>query len=101
MNQEVDSPVVSNLTVAIMAGGKSSRMGTDKSFIPFLGRPMIEHVLSKVTQLGNETIIIANDIDSYRYLGLPVYGDIYANSGPLGGLHTALKFGSIHTGCRL
>ena len=26
-------------TTAIMAGGKSSRMGTDKAFVPLLGKP--------------------------------------------------------------
>jgi molybdopterin-guanine dinucleotide biosynthesis protein A len=93
-NQEAISPTYAKLTVAIMAGGKSSRMGTDKSFIPLQGRPMIEHVISKVIDLGNETIIIANDFDSYRYLGLPIYGDIFTDSGPLGGLHTALTIAS-------
>ena len=79
-----------DLTVAVMAGGKSSRMGTDKSFVPLLGRPLIEHVLTKVNSLGNETIIIANKPESYLYMGLPIFGDTYTNLGPLGGLHSAL-----------
>ena len=81
---------LSDLTVAVMAGGKSSRMGTDKSFVPLLGRPLIEHVLAKVNSLGNETIIIANKPKSYLYLGLPIFGDMYTDLGPLGGLHSAL-----------
>ena len=81
-----------DLTVAIMAGGMSSRMGTDKSFVPLHGRPMIEHVLAKVNDLGTETIIIANQRERYLYLGLPIFSDIYTNHGPLGGLHTALNY---------
>jgi molybdopterin-guanine dinucleotide biosynthesis protein A len=42
----------SDLTTVIMAGGKSSRMGTDKSFVPLLGKPMIDHVLDSVAGIG-------------------------------------------------
>lgn len=77
-------------TTAIMAGGKSSRMGTDKSFVPLLGKPMIEHVLDRVSGLGDELIIVTNDPGSYRYLGLPIFSDIFEDHGPLGGLHAAL-----------
>jgi molybdopterin-guanine dinucleotide biosynthesis protein A len=78
------------ISTVIMAGGKSSRMGTDKSFVPLLGRPMIEHILDRVEGLGQETLLITNTPDDYAYLGLPMYGDIYKDKGPLGGLHTAL-----------
>jgi molybdopterin-guanine dinucleotide biosynthesis protein A len=77
-------------TTAIMAGGKSSRMGTDKAFVPLLGKPMIEHVLARVGSLGDEQIIITNSPQKYRYLGLPIFSDIYEDHGPLGGLHAAL-----------
>ena len=60
----------SGLTIAIIAGGKSSRMGTDKSFVPLLGKPLIEHVLEQVMGLGTETIIITNRQEKYGYLGL-------------------------------
>jgi molybdopterin-guanine dinucleotide biosynthesis protein A len=80
----------SGITVVIMAGGKSSRMGVDKSFVPLLGKPMIEHVLARVKGLGDELILITNKPDDYAYLQLPTFGDIYPECGPLGGLHTAL-----------
>ena len=84
-----------NYTTVIMAGGKSSRMGTDKAFVPLLGKPMIEHVLDSVNGLGSEQIIITNSREQYSYLGLPLFGDIYEGSGPLGGLHAAL----VHASC--
>jgi len=39
---------MASLTVAIMAGGKSSRMGTDKSFVKLDGKPLIWHVIGRV-----------------------------------------------------
>lgn len=83
------------MTVAIMAGGKSSRMGTDKSFVSILGKPMVEHVLDQIRGLGGETIIMTNNVDHYSYLGLAIYGDLYPDYGPLGGLHAALYHASL------
>ncbi|MCP4423941.1 MAG: molybdenum cofactor guanylyltransferase [Chloroflexi bacterium] len=80
----------SSLTVAIMAGGKSSRMGVDKSFVPFEGRPMIETAIERVTGLGDELILIANKPNDYAHLGLPMFGDVYPDHGPLGGIFTAV-----------
>jgi len=73
-----------------MAGGKSSRMGTDKSFITLSGKPMVEHVLEKVRDLADELIIISNKPNQYKHLALPTYPDLIPEKGPLGGLYTAL-----------
>ena len=81
---------LSTLTVAIQAGGASSRMGRDKSFVPYQGRPMIEVVREKVERLTDELIIITNNPTPYTYLNLPLYSDLYADNGPLAGIFTAL-----------
>lgn len=78
------------ITVAVMAGGKSSRMGRDKSFVEFGGRPLIETVLSRVAGLGAETILISNKPADYAHLGLPIFSDVYPECGPLGGIYTAV-----------
>jgi molybdopterin-guanine dinucleotide biosynthesis protein A len=86
----MSGPGQESLTVAIQAGGKSTRMGRDKSFVPFEGRPMIEVVRDRVAGLGDELILITNNPEPYAYLNLPTFGDIYADCGPLGGIHSAL-----------
>src|SRR5574341_1556057 len=82
------------ISVAILAGGKSSRMGTDKSFVRVLGRPLIEDVLAQVSGIGAETIIITNRGDDYRTLGLPLFADVLPDKGALGGIYTALHSSS-------
>jgi molybdenum cofactor guanylyltransferase len=79
-----------DLTVAIMAGGQSSRMGQDKSFVLFQERPLIEIVQERVTGLGAELILITNNPEAYAHLGLPMYKDVYPGLGPLGGIYTAV-----------
>src|SRR5690348_11953504 len=83
--------MASKLTVAIMAGGKSSRMGTDKSFVVLVGKPLIEHVIARVSNLGqDETILITNKPDAYAHLGLSMYGDVIPDKGSLGGIYSAI-----------
>jgi molybdenum cofactor guanylyltransferase len=84
---------MSNFTVAIIAGGKSVRMGTDKSFVPLLGKSMIEHVLERVADLGQSaTIIITNQPEHYTHLGLPTHTDVLRDKGSLGGIYSALTY---------
>jgi molybdopterin-guanine dinucleotide biosynthesis protein A len=77
-----------------MAGGKSSRMGQDKSFVPFEGRPMIETIIKRLTGLGDELIIITNSPDDYAHFGLPLFSDVYPEHGSLGGIFTAVHYAS-------
>lgn len=87
-------------TVAILAGGKSSRMGTDKAFVRVLGKPLIEDILDHLHGLGAETIIITNTPESYRYLGVPLFTDVLPDKGALGGIYSALYHSSHpHTLC--
>jgi molybdopterin-guanine dinucleotide biosynthesis protein A len=78
------------LSVAIQAGGRSTRMGRDKALVPLGGRPLIEHVLERVRGLGDEVLITTNNPQSLSYLGLPLVGDDHPGAGALYGLLTAL-----------
>jgi len=79
------------VSLAIIAGGQSSRMGRDKAFLELGGQTLIERVIAASADLGgSETILIANKPDQYRHLGLEIYEDILPDKGSLGGIYTAL-----------
>ncbi len=80
------------ISVVISAGGKSSRMGTDKAFVRVGGQPIIERIVEQLDGYGAEMLVITNKPDRYRYLGLPMYGDVLPDKGALGGLYTALHY---------
>ena len=82
--------IFEDVTIAIMAGGKSSRMGTNKSFVEINGKSMIEHVLDTVAPFSNHKIIITNSPDQYQSFDLPMFADIYPEHGPLAGIFTAV-----------
>lgn len=78
------------LTGIILAGGKSSRMGYDKGLAIVNGKKMIEEVYAALSQVVDKVIIIANS-NSYDYLNLPVYEDMYKEIGPVAGIYTGLS----------
>lgn len=76
-----------------MAGGKSSRMGQDKSFVLLNGKAMIQHVIERTTSLGQQTThLITNRTNDYRQFGLTMYSDVLPDKGSLGGIYTAIHY---------
>lgn len=79
-----------NLTAIILAGGKSSRMGTDKGLLLVNGKPMIEYLIDLFNAFQIETIIISNN-PVYNQFNVPVYEDLIKDKGPLAGIYTGLS----------
>jgi molybdopterin-guanine dinucleotide biosynthesis protein A len=78
------------LTVCIQAGGESSRMGEDKALKTFLGRPLIQRVVERLSPIADEVIVTTNHPDKYAFLNLPLFADLKPGRGALGGLYTAI-----------
>ncbi|MDV4150596.1 molybdenum cofactor guanylyltransferase [Clostridium sp. AL.422] len=80
-----------NKTLAILAGGKSSRMNyNNKALLIYKDKTFIENIINSGKEF-DEIIIIANNMEDYKNLDLKVYSDIYKGNGPLSGIHSALK----------
>lgn len=83
--------MVSTFTLSIIAGGKSSRMGTNKAFVTIGEQTLIERIIERTQNIGQqETMLITNTPAVYRRLNLPMYGDVVYDSGSLGGIYTAI-----------
>lgn len=82
----------------IQAGGRSARMGEDKSRLTLNGRSLIEHVIAAASQVAGQLSIIINPASPHRarYQALAqewqaeMLDDLYDYAGPLGGFYTAL-----------
>ncbi len=79
------------LTLAIQAGGNSSRMGEDKALKLFNGIPLIQHILNRISPIADEVIITTNNPNAYRFLDVRLARDLRLGRGALGGLYTALS----------
>ena len=80
----------------ILAGGKSRRMGRDKAFIEFEGKPLVSRVIERAQILCSETIIVTNSAEAYAPILAQVEGDarivsdVYPGKGSLGGIYSGL-----------
>jgi molybdopterin-guanine dinucleotide biosynthesis protein A len=78
------------ISVAVLAGGQSRRMGQDKAWLPVGGRPVVERVVERVAPLSDDVLLVAPTHDLYRHLSARLVGDVYPGRGSLGGIYTAL-----------
>jgi molybdopterin-guanine dinucleotide biosynthesis protein A len=78
------------ITGIVLAGGKSSRIGTEKGLVKFRNKPLIEYSLN-VLKLVADEIIISSNLMVYDGFGFPVLKDEFPDSGPMGGIYTCLK----------
>ena len=81
------------ITGAILAGGKGSRMkNQDKGLVELAGSPMIEHVIKRIKpQVGTIVINANRHLEEYQRYGCPVVADPGDDfQGPLAGMATCL-----------
>ena len=80
-----------DITAIILSGGKSLRMGTNKSFLKIGDKTVIERMRDLLQSIFKDVILITNVTDDYKFLGLPTYEDVFRHRGPLAGIHSGLK----------
>ena len=83
------------LSAMILAGGKSSRMGSDKAFLKFGEMTMVENLAALLNSLFDETLIIVDKKQKFESLGLgsaKVYEDFIKAKGPLAGIYAGLSY---------
>ena len=73
----------------VLAGGKSSRMGTDKALMEFCGRPLVEIAVEKLRTFCAAVSIVGERADLVRYA--PVVTGERANCGPGAGIEAGLR----------
>ena len=76
---------------AILAGGKSERMGQDKTVMRIGGRPLVQHVCEQLEPHFKDILISANDRGKFAFLNRAVIKDEAPDQGPLMGIVSVLR----------
>lgn len=77
---------MNRVSAFILAGGKSSRMRQDKALLPLRGRTLLEHAMELARAVTPHIRIVGPKAK----FGDAAIEDVYADRGPLGGIHAAL-----------
>jgi molybdopterin-guanine dinucleotide biosynthesis protein A len=91
MEHGQDMEGTKGITGIILAGGRSSRFGSNKALALLEGETLIGRACRVLSSLFDEVIIITNRPEEYDFLAFKKFPDIYPGSGPMSGIHSALK----------
>lgn len=83
-------PLISGVAGVILAGGSSTRFGTNKALALLNGKHLINHAASKMNKIFKERFLVTNTPGTYDFIGWQSTKDIYKKNGPLAGIHAAL-----------
>lgn len=75
----------------VLCGGKSSRMGRAKAWLPWFGRPLIEHVVATLAPAVDEVVVVTSEALPLPRLAARVVRDREEARGPLAGLRDGLE----------
>ncbi|HHX73409.1 MAG TPA: molybdenum cofactor guanylyltransferase [Firmicutes bacterium] len=80
------------MSAVILAGGKSSRMGQNKLFLPLGGRPVVEHFIDLAVKMFAECIVVTDEPNSFSRFPVKVTHDLVADGrkNALAGIHAGL-----------
>lgn len=79
------------VTAVILAGGKSTRMKSNKALLPYSGELFIERIHRQLSAMFPEVILVTNTPELYRFLPCRMVPDEFPGLGSLAGIHAALK----------
>ncbi len=82
--------MVAGLSGAILAGGKSRRMGRDKSRLALGGETLVARTSRVIGALSDDVLIVTNTPEDYSELGTRLVRDAIPGGGALSGIHAAL-----------
>ena len=76
----------------VLAGGRSTRFGSDKLREPYRGRPLLHHAIEAVTGVADDVVVVMGPAADGRDLppGARLAHDPAEDEGPLAGLHAGL-----------
>lgn len=80
-----------NTTAIILAGGRSSRMGSDKALLELGGLTVLERLIRELETVASRIVIAGGTKAVYERFGKEVVTDRYPGAGPLAGLHAGLE----------
>jgi molybdenum cofactor guanylyltransferase len=81
----------SGVSGIILAGGKSSRYGSNKALVKVNGARLIERAVAAMKTVFQQVILVTNTPDDYAFLELPMVQDLIKGLGPIGGIYTGLE----------
>lgn len=86
--------MLTNVTAALIAGGKSIRFGSHKPNALYKGKSLMDYAVQKTMRISEDAFIVGDVQRDFNKHPLPIFQDIIDDCGPISGIYTALHFSS-------
>ena len=93
MSDKPEAPQARDVSVVILAGGQSRRLGRDKSLLELGGQSLIARTVQRLAPLSDDIVVVTNKREDYAHLALEVrfVPDEQPGAGALMGVYSGLK----------
>lgn len=81
----------SEIAAVVLSGGKSTRIGKNKSFLNIGSSFFLDVIIKKLKRVFDEIYVVTDKPSTYQKIGINCLLDIFPERGPLGGIYTALE----------
>ncbi len=83
---------VETISVIVLAGGASRRMGANKALLPVSDQEtLVSRVVANLAVLSDDIVLVSNTPELYADLPVRHTADQFVGAGPLAGLHAGLQ----------
>jgi molybdopterin-guanine dinucleotide biosynthesis protein A len=79
------------VSAAVLAGGKSRRLGRDKAVVEVGGQPLLARVVGSLAWVSSEILVVGRSDGPPLPVPVRFFPDIFPGRAALGGLYTALS----------
>jgi FdhD protein len=86
-----DEERIADITGVILAGGASSRMGSNKALLPYRGGRFIEAIHRQMAGLFRDVLLVTNTPEAFGFLPCRKVPDLIPGLGALSGIHSGLR----------
>jgi molybdopterin-guanine dinucleotide biosynthesis protein A len=85
--------MIRDVSIAILAGGMSKRLGTDKALVRLTEEdlPLLGLVIECVRPISDDVFVVSSPRVEYEQFGVAIGPDLYPDAGVLGGIASALR----------
>lgn len=81
------------MNAILLAGGRSSRFGSNKALLRIGKKTLIEKIVEKLKKTFSNIIVVGSEETDYSFLkGVTIIQDFLPGMGPIGGLYTGLTY---------
>lgn len=80
-----------SLSIVVLAGGRSRRLGRDKALLPFAGTILVQHVVDRLATLSTDVLVVTRVDQHLAVRGARGVEDIRPEGGVLAGIVAGLE----------